>query len=143
MVRSPSEVDVDELLAAGEELFSVNDESERTYTRRIGQRVQTAFSVVVVAGDRRVRVRCAELSTTGLLLDFRYTAGCPVTGGLVTLELAVPGLPRPLRTAARIVREVGKLVAFEFMIIGRDDRLTLAEHIDRIANRGRGLHPVN
>ena len=50
----------------------------------------------------------------------------------MTLELFVPGQSRPIRTAARFARRVGKLLAFEFMIIGRDERLSLAEHIDRV-----------
>lgn len=106
-------------------------------TRRLGLRAPAAFSVFVTSQGQRVRARAAELSTTGLLLDFRHAPECSFDG-LATLELALPGLARPIRTAARRVRSVGKLVAFEFMIIGRDDRLSIAEYIDRVRGTKSG-----
>ena len=107
-------------------------EEAATNSRRLGARVATSFSVFVLnRGQPRVRARATELSTTGLLLDFRHAEACDIDG-LLTLELSIPGLIRPIRTAARRVRFVGKLAAFEFLAISRDDRLTLAEHIDRV-----------
>jgi hypothetical protein len=100
-------------------------------SRRLGVRTPMAFGVFVTSKGRRVRARAAELSTTGVVLDFRHSEECS-TDGLVTLDLCVPGEPRPIRTAARFARRVGKLMAFEFMVIGRDERLSLAEHIDRV-----------
>jgi hypothetical protein len=109
------------------------DEDSHSYvdTRRLGLRVPVAFTVFATSHGQRVRARAAELSTTGVVLDFRHAPECSFDG-LVTLELALPGLAHPIRTAARLVRSVGKLEAFEFMIIGRDDRLSLAEYIDRV-----------
>ncbi|HEX6766018.1 MAG TPA: PilZ domain-containing protein [Polyangiaceae bacterium] len=101
-----------------------------TSSRRMGARASTKFSVFLVAGERRFRARTVELSTTGVVLDFRYTERPPVDG-LQTLELVVPGLGKPIRTLARAVRQVGKYDAFEFMSIRPVDRLSLAEHIDR------------
>ncbi len=66
-----------------------------------------------------------------MVLDFRHAPECTFAG-LVTLELALPGLAHPIRTAARLVRSVGRRLAFEFMIIGRDERLSLAEYLDRV-----------
>ncbi len=111
---------------------SETNEDSQTYfdTRRIGLRTPATFSVFVTSQGQRVRSRAAELSTTGVVLDFRHSPECSFDG-LVTLELAVPGLVHPIRTAARLVRSVGRLLAFEFMIIGRDDRLSLAEYLDR------------
>jgi len=88
--------------------------------------------VCMTRQGKRIRARAAEVSTTGVLVDFRYSEPCAFDG-LVTLELAVPALPKPIRCAARFARYVGRLQAFEFMIIGRDDRLSLAEYIDRVA----------
>jgi len=99
--------------------------------RRLGVRTPMAFGVYVTSRGKRVRARAAELSTTGVVLDFRHSEECS-TEGLVPLELRVPGQPRPIRTAARFARRIGKLLAFEFMIIGRDERLSLAEHIDHV-----------
>ncbi len=100
--------------------------------RRIGLRTPMAFSVFVTSKGKRVRARAAELSTTGVVLDFRHSEEWGTDDGLSTLELFVPGQARPIRAAARFVRRVGRLVAFEFMIIGRDERLSLAEHIDHV-----------
>ncbi|HEX6765130.1 MAG TPA: PilZ domain-containing protein [Polyangiaceae bacterium] len=99
-------------------------------SRRMGARASTKFSVFLVVGDRKFRARTVELSTTGVVLDFRYTER-PDMEGLQTLELVVPGLGKPIRTLARLVRQVGKHDAFEFMSIRPIDRLSLAEHLDR------------
>jgi len=112
------------------------DEEPATHSRRLGARVATSFSVFVTSQQQRVRARATELSTTGVLLDLRHAEPCDIDG-LLTLELVVPGLVRPVHTAARRVRTVGKLSAFEFLAISRDDRLTLAEHIDRVQRMRR------
>ncbi|HEX5101355.1 MAG TPA: PilZ domain-containing protein [Polyangiaceae bacterium] len=105
--------------------------SNISVSRRLGVRTPMAFGVYATSHGQRVRARAAELSTTGVVLDFRHSEECS-TDGLVTLELFVPGHSKPIRTAARFVRRVGKLLAFEFVVIGRDERLSLAEHIDRV-----------
>jgi len=99
--------------------------------RRLGARAATSFSAFITLGDDKVRVRAAQLSTTGVVLDVRNVELGEVDRNF-TLELAVPGLRRPIRCVARLVRRLGKLAAFEFLVIGRDERLTLAEHIDRV-----------
>jgi hypothetical protein len=103
---------------------------ENSVARRLGARASTKFSVFLIAGDRRFRARTVELSTTGVVLDFRHSEQ-PTIEGLQTLELVVPGLGRPIRTLARPVRKVGKYDAFEFLSIQAIDRLSLAEHLDR------------
>jgi hypothetical protein len=103
---------------------------ELSVARRLGARAPTKFSAFLVVGDKRIRARTVELSTTGVVLDFRYSER-PEIDGLQTLELVVPGLGRPIRTMARPVRRVGKHDAFEFLSIRPVDRLSLAEHLDR------------
>jgi PilZ domain len=103
--------------------------------RRLGSRVATRFSVFVGQGAERLRGRAAELSTTGVLLDLRH-AERRLLLGMQQLELAVPGVPRPIRVVARPVREVGRLRAFEFLSIDPVDRLTLAEYIDKLGRPG-------
>jgi len=118
-----------------EELDSdVLEPSENTQTRRLGTRAATSFGAFILFGEEKVRVRAAQLSTTGVVLDVRNVELGELNRSY-TLELAVPGLRRPIRCVARLVRRVAKLAAFEFMIIGRDERLTLAEHIDRVSRR--------
>jgi hypothetical protein len=104
-------------------------------SRRLGSRAPTRFSVFVKQGAERYRTRSAELSTTGVVLDLRHTDGLDVER-LQQLELAVPGARRPIRVVARPVRKIGRLLAYEFVSIKEVDRLTLAEHLDRLE---RGL----
>ncbi len=146
----PSEVDIEELadesdesahsrLISHAELERRSDDALRERfesRRRLGLRAPASFGVFVTSSGKRVRARAAEISTTGVLVDFRHSESCEFDG-LVTLELAVPALPRPIRCAARLARHVGRLEAFEFMIIGRDDRLSLAEYIDRVARQAQ------
>lgn len=145
----PSEVDIEELADEGDESAhsrlinhaelerrSEPDAPPQFESRRLGLRAAASFGVFVTSGGKRVRARAAEISTTGVLVDFRHSEAADFDG-LVTLELAVPALPRPIRCAARLARHVGRLRAFEFMIIGRDDRLNLAEYIDRVARHAQ------
>jgi hypothetical protein len=104
-------------------------------SRRLGSRAPTRFSVFVKQGAERFRARTAELSTTGIVLDLRHTDGLDVER-LQQLELAVPGATRPIHVVARPVRKIGRLLAYEFVSIKEVDRLTLAEHLDRLE---RGL----
>jgi hypothetical protein len=146
----PSEVDLEELLEEGDEsahsrLIShaeleppADPEARAQFeSRRLGLRTAASFTVFVTSSGRRFRARAAEISTTGVLVDFRHSEAADDFDGLVTLELAVPALPRPIRCAARLARHVGRLRAFEFMIIGRDERLNLAEYIDRVARHAQ------
>lgn len=103
--------------------------------RRLGSRAPTRFSVFVKQGAERFRARSAELSTTGVVLDLRHTDGLDVHR-LQQLELAVPGAQRPIHVVARPVRKIGRLLAYEFLSIKEVDRLTIAEHLDRL---DRGL----
>ena len=103
----------------------------RPQERRLGARAATSFTAFITIDNEKLRVRAAQLSTTGVVLDVRNVE-LGETDRNFTIELAVPGLRRPVRSVARFVRRVGKLAAFEFLVIGRDERLTLAEHIDRV-----------
>jgi hypothetical protein len=99
--------------------------------RRLGVRAQTKFTAFLTAHGQRARARTVDLSTTGVVLDLRFSELAEVAE-LSTLELVVPGLGQPIQTVARPVRLMGKLQAFEFVSIRQVDRLTLAEHLDRL-----------
>jgi hypothetical protein len=103
--------------------------------RRLGSRASTRFTVFVKQGAERHRARSVELSTTGVVLDLRHTDGLDVER-IQQLDLAVPGCRRPIHVIARPVRKIGKLLAYEFLSIREVDRLTIAEHLDRLE---RGL----
>jgi hypothetical protein len=97
--------------------------------RRLGVRAQTKFTVSTQG--RRVRARTVDLSTTGIVLDLRYSE-LEFVAGLCNLDLLVPGIEAPIRAVVRPVRRIGRLQAFEFVSIRQVDRLTLAEHLDRL-----------
>lgn len=99
--------------------------------RRLGVRAQTRFTAFLSTRGRRTRTRTVDLSTTGIVLDLRYT-DLEFVAGLSSLDLLVPGIETPIRAVVRPVRRIGRLQAFEFISIRQVDRLTLAEHLDRL-----------
>lgn len=99
--------------------------------RRLGVRAQTKFPAFLSTQGRRARARTVDLSTTGIVLDLRYS-DLESVAGLSNLDLLVPGIETPIRAVVRPVRQVGRLQAFEFVSIRQVDRLTLAEHLDRL-----------
>ncbi len=99
--------------------------------RRLGVRAQTKFPAFLSTQGRRARARTVDLSTTGIVLDLRYS-DLESVSGLSNVELLVPGIETPIRAVVRPVRQVGRLQAFEFVSIRQVDRLTLAEHLDRL-----------
>jgi hypothetical protein len=99
--------------------------------RRLGVRAQTKFTVFLSTQGRRVRARTVDLSTTGIVLDLRYSE-LEFVAGLCNVDLLVPGIEAPIRAVVRPVRRIGRLQAFEFVSIRQVDRLTLAEHLDRL-----------
>jgi hypothetical protein len=103
--------------------------------RRLGSRAPTHFLVFVRDGSKRVRARAAQLSTTGVVIDVRFSEGLDLER-LQQLELAIPGRPRPIQVLARPVRKVGRLLAYEFLSIKEVDQLSLAEHLDNLNRPG-------
>jgi hypothetical protein len=99
--------------------------------RRLGVRAQTRFTAFLFTQGRRARTRTVDLSTTGIVLDLRYS-DLEFVSGLSNLELLVPGIETPVRAVVRPVRRIGRLQAFEFISIRQVDRLTIAEHLDRL-----------
>jgi len=106
-----------------------------TGSRRLGHRGTTRFLVFIKDGRQRLRARATEISTTGVVLDLRFLYDLNVDR-LMQLDLAVPGFARPIHAVARPVRKVGRLLACEFLSIREVDRLTLAEHLDRLNRPG-------
>lgn len=101
--------------------------------RRLGLRVPAACWALLRDGERSVYAQTVELSPTGVvlkLLDGSQTRFDPERA--YSLDVFVPGADRPLHSAARSVRAIGQLEAFEFLAMNEADRLTLAEHLDRL-----------
>lgn len=101
--------------------------------RRLGLRVPAALWVLVKDGVRGLYARTVDISTTGVVLELldgnetRFDRAREFE-----LDIFVPGATRPLHAVAWPARTLGRLEAFEFLSMNASDRLTLAEHLDRL-----------
>jgi hypothetical protein len=101
--------------------------------RRLGLRVPAACWALLRDGERSVYAQTVELSPTGVVLKLLDGNTAHFDGEVaVSLDVFVPGADRPIHSAARRVRAIGQLDAFEFLSMNAADRLTLAEHLDRL-----------
>lgn len=102
--------------------------------RRIGLRGRTDFSVTTTDGFSVKESRGIELSGSGLVLDRGGAAReQPLT---LRIEIRLPERVRPILALARPVRSFGSQLALRFIQISDADRLTLAEHLDVVHQRG-------
>lgn len=101
--------------------------------RRIGLRGRTDFSVTTTDGFSVREARGIELSGSGLLLDRGAAPSLPLT---LRIEIRLPERMRPILALARPVRSFGSQLALRFIQISDADRLTLAEHLDVVHQRG-------
>ncbi|HTQ03621.1 MAG TPA: hypothetical protein VMI54_07180 [Polyangiaceae bacterium] len=111
--------------------------------RRLGLRVPARAWSVFRGGSHGAYAMVVELSATGLVLRFaerrlREAAFRPEQR--FGLDLFLPGASAPLRLSVRPVRGLGELEAFEIVEASAVDRLTLAEHLDRLARVERRAH---
>jgi len=101
--------------------------------RRLGLRVPAACWALLRDGERSVYAQTVELSPTGAVLKLLDGTTAHFDGAVAfSLDVFVPGADRPVHSAARRVRAIGQLEAFEFLSMNAADRLTLAEHLDRL-----------
>lgn len=100
--------------------------------RGIGLRASTSFPVLLCEGPHAAHCRAVELSASGIVVDRgRELSQREQLAGL-KLELFVPGVPRPVRVLAKVVRAVSLTrYALKFVLISDVDRLTLMEHMDQ------------
>ncbi len=102
--------------------------------RRIGLRGRTDFSVTTADGFSVKEARGIELSGSGLLLDRGGAASEQPL--ILRIEIRLPERIRPILALARPVRAFGSQLALRFIQISDADRLTLAEHLDVVHQRG-------
>lgn len=108
--------------------------------RRVGLRGRTDFKVTTSNGFFSRDVRAVELSGSGIVLDQGPSAddrGIPL---FMELLISLPERRRPIRALARPVRTYGCQQAFRFIKISDVDRLSLAEHLDVVHQRGTQLN---
>jgi hypothetical protein len=104
--------------------------------RRLGARARTSFAAAAYDGRMVVHCRVVELSTTGLVLERGRPLNDEDSQALLRLQLFLPGRAAPIRALARPVRQFSTRQALKFVAISDVDRLTLSEHLDRVAVRG-------
>jgi hypothetical protein len=102
--------------------------------RRLGLRVPTRCWALLRHGEHGTYAMAVELSATGVVLEIagRHRALEFQPAQRFGLDLFVPGATTPIHVSVRPVRNVGSGEAFEFVDGSSVDRLTLAEHLDRL-----------
>jgi hypothetical protein len=99
--------------------------------RRLGLRVAANCWALVRGRAQSVYAQAVELSATGAVLKLLGVTHFRFRGGdLFGVDLFVPGADLPVHATMRPARQVGTLMAFEFVEISAVDRLTLAEYLD-------------
>lgn len=107
--------------------------------RRLGLRIRASCRALLAHAGSNLHAIAVEISPTGIVLelvdreyDFRFRPE-----QRLKLDLFVPLATSTVRTVVRFVRTVGERHAFELVQIDATDRLTLAEHLDRLT-----IHPA-
>ena len=86
--------------------------------------------------------RTVDLSTTGMVVQRSRALAEREPHQLGAYEVHLEGR-KPIRVRARTVRSEGLLVAVRFVVVHDVDRLTIAEHADRLS-KGRGsIHSIH
>jgi hypothetical protein len=102
--------------------------------RRLGLRVETSCWALLSHGPSSHYAMAVELSGTGAVLQFfgRERGLKLPADERYSLHLFLPMVSAPLRAVVRPVRSMPGRQAFEFVELAEADRLTLAEHLDRL-----------
>jgi hypothetical protein len=111
--------------------------------RRLGLRVPAVCWALLRDGDHGVYARTVEISPTSTVLRFLDPHGLRFEDTQkFALDLFVPTSSRPIHATARPARALGALEAFELSDMNAADRLTLAEHLDKLATKRTPPRPV-
>jgi hypothetical protein len=107
--------------------------------RRIGSRGQVDFPVSALVDGFRHACRAVELSPTGMVVERTKSLAGRTLHLLNVLELRLDGELK-IRMRARTVWSKDRLHAVRFVVMQDVDRLEIAEHLDRMAQRREQLH---
>lgn len=86
--------------------------------------------------------RAVDLSTTGMVVQRPRALAERETHQLGAYEVHLDGR-RPIRVRARTVRSEGLLLAVRFVVVHDVDRLTIAEHADRLSQSRGSIHSLH
>jgi hypothetical protein len=107
--------------------------------RRVSCRAQVDIPVHAFVDSFRHHCRAIDLSTTGMVFERPRALEGRDLPGLQPFEIHL-GSGRPLRARARAVWSDGRLSAVRFVVMNDADRLTIAEHFDRMVRLREPLH---
>lgn len=106
--------------------------------RRVGSRAQVDLPVSAFVDGFRHHCRAVDLSVTGMVFERTKSLAARFVPQLSAFELAL-GM-RPIRVRARTVWSQDRLQAVRFVVMNDVDRLTIAEHLDRMTRLREPLH---
>ncbi len=107
--------------------------------RRIGSRAQVDVPVLAFVDGFRHRCRAVDLSSNGLVLERTRSLAARTLAQMNVLELQLRDV-RPIRLRARTVWASDRLQAVRFVVMHDVDRLSIAEHLDRMVRLHEPLH---
>lgn len=107
--------------------------------RRSAARIAVDLPAFCLLDGFRHACRTVDLSTTGMVVHRPRALSEREPHQLGAYEVHLDGR-RPIRVRARTVRSEGALLAVRFVVVHDVDRLTIAEHADRLANSRGSLH---
>ena len=110
--------------------------------RRNAARIAVDFPAFYLLDGHRHACRTVDLSTTGMVVQRSRGLAEREPHQLGAYEVHLDGR-RPIRVRARTVRSEGLLVAVRFVVVHDVDRLTIAEHTDRVARSRESIHSLH
>ncbi len=107
--------------------------------RRNAARIAVDLPAFCLLDGHRHACRTVDLSTTGMVVQRPRALAEREPYQLGAYEVHLEGR-RPIRVRARTVRSEGLLLAVRFVVVHDVDRLTIAEHADRLVKNRQSLH---
>jgi PilZ domain len=107
--------------------------------RRIGSRAQVDLPVSAFVDGFQHPCRAVDLSVSGMVLERTKSLATRVPLQMSAFEVRLAGA-RPIRVRARTVWSQDRLQAVRFVVMNDVDRLTIAEHLDRLVRLREPLH---
>src|SRR5882724_9821060 len=98
--------------------------------RRLSSRVQVQIPILAFVEGTSFACRAVELSVTGMVFERSRNVGRRPRSALRRFEIYLGA--RPIRARARAVWSGDRLEAVSFLLMNDADRLTIAEHLDRM-----------
>ena len=106
--------------------------------RRISSRAQVDVPICALIDGFRHECRAIDLSSTGMVFERSRALFAKELTTVNPFEIYLAG--QRIRTRARCVWGKDRLQAVRFVVMSDVDRLSIAEHLDRLVNLHVPLH---